>query len=150
MVPGPRTDLVDGVDQHRVEPVPGHRLHPGRPEVLICVFNVKKRSWKGGVQVGVELTEEQLKRLRECGQLEELVEMIRAKVEPEDFLVYERRASDLFIQQVCWTKLDLAIASGMSQDNQTIVADIWEEELQRQVLLRSDNIRQAILTELDL
>jgi hypothetical protein len=38
----------------------------------------------------------------------------------------------------------------MSQDNQTIVADIWEEELQRQVLLRRDNIRQAILTELDL
>jgi len=63
---------------------------PGRPEVLICVFNVKKRSWKGGVQVGVELTDEQLKHLRECGQLEELVEMIRAKVEPEDFIVYER------------------------------------------------------------
>ena len=123
---------------------------PGRPEVLTCVFNVKKRSWKGGVQVGVELTEEQLKRLRECGQLEELVEMIRAKVEPEDFMGYERRASDLFIQQVCWAKLDLAIASGMSQDNQTIVADVWQEELQRQVLLRRDNIRQAILTELDL
>jgi hypothetical protein len=123
---------------------------PGRPELLTCVFNVKKRSWKGGVQVGVELAEEQLQRLREGGQLEELVEMIRAKVEPEDFTGYERRASDLFIQQVCWTKLDLAIASGMSQDNQTIVADVWEEELQRQVLLRRDNIRQAILTELDL
>ena len=123
---------------------------PGRPEVLICVFNVKKRSWKGGIQVGVELTEDQLQRLRECGQLDELVEMIRAKVEPEDFTGYQRRARDLFIQQVCWTKLDLAIASGMSQDNQTIIADVWEEELQRQVLLRRDNIRQAILTELDL
>ncbi|MEP6600935.1 MAG: hypothetical protein ABJB49_03900 [Nitrospirota bacterium] len=123
---------------------------PGRPEVLTCIFNVKKRSWKGGVQVGVELAEEQLQRLRECGQLEELVEMIRAKVDPEDFTAYERRASDLFIQQVCWAKLDLGIASGMSQDNQTIVADVWEEELQRQVLLRRDNIRQAILTELDL
>ena len=76
--------------------------------------------------------------------------MIRAKVEPEDFIGYERRDSDLFIQQVCWAKLDLAIASGMSQDNQTIVANVWEEELQRQVLLRRDNIRQAILTELDL
>jgi hypothetical protein len=38
----------------------------------------------------------------------------------------------------------------MSQDNQTIVADVWEEELQSQVLLQRDNIRQAILTELDL
>jgi len=123
---------------------------PGRPDVLECVFNVKKRSWKGGVQIGVELTEEQLKRLRECGQLDELIEMIRAKVEPEDFIGYERRARDLFVQQVCWTKLDLAIASGMTQENQTIVADLWEEELQRQVLLRRDGIRQAILTELDL
>ena len=122
----------------------------GRPDVLVCVFNVKKRSWKGGVQIGVELTEDQLKRLRECGQLDELIEMIRAKVEPEDFIGYERRARDLFIQQVCWTKLDLAIASGTTQDNQTIVADLWEEELQRQVLLRRDGIRQAILTELDL
>ena len=137
-------------DEFRVTFFFGPEEAPDRPGVVRCVFNVKKRSWKGGVQVGVELTEEQLKRLRECGQLEELVEMIRAKVEPEDFIVYERRTSDLFIQQVCWTKLDLAIASGMSQDNQTIVADIWEEELQRQVLLRRDNIRQAILTELDL
>ena len=123
---------------------------PGRPEVLTCVFNVKKRSWKGGVQVGVELTEDQLKGLRECGQLDELIEMIRAKVEPEDFIGYERRTRDLFVQQVCWTKLDLAIASGMTQDNHTIVADLWEEELQRQVLLRRDGIRQAVLTELDL
>jgi hypothetical protein len=123
---------------------------PDRPDVLKCVFNVKKRSWKGGVQIGVELTEDQLKRLREGGQLDELIEMIRAKVEPEDFIGYERRARDLFVQQVCWTKLDLAIASGMTQDNQTIVADLWEEELQRQVLLRRDGIRQAILTELDL
>ena len=122
----------------------------GRPDVLVCVFNVKKRSWKGGVQVGVELTQEQLKRSRECGQLDELIEMIRAKVEPEDFIGYERRARDLFVQQVCWTKLDLAIASGMAQENQTIVADLWEEELLRHVLLRRDGIRQAVLTELDL
>jgi hypothetical protein len=123
---------------------------PGHPDVFVCVFNVKKRSWKGGVQIGVELTEDQLKRLRECGQLDELVEMIRAKVEPEEFIGYDRRAHDLFVQQVCWTKLDLAIASGITQENQTIVADLWEEELQRQVLLRRDGIRQAILTELDL
>jgi len=122
----------------------------GHPDVLVCVFNVKKRSWKGGVQIGVELTQEQLKRSRECGQLDELIEMIRAKVEPEDFIGYERRTRDLFVQQVCWTKLDLAIASGMTQENQTIVADRWEEELQRQVLIRRDGIRQAILTELDL
>jgi hypothetical protein len=120
------------------------------PDILICVFNVKKRSWKGGVQVGVELTENQLTNLRERGQLDELIEMIRAKVEPEDFSGYERRARDLFIQQVCRTKLDLAIASGMSQNNQTIAADVLTGLLDREVLSRRDGIRQAILTELDL
>ena len=123
---------------------------PRRPDLLACVFNVKKRSWKGGVQIGVELSQEQLKRVQECGQLDELIEMIRAKVEPEEFIDYERRARDLFVQQVCWTKLDLAIASGITQENQTIAADLWEEELPGQVLLRSDGIRQAVLAELDL
>ena len=123
---------------------------PERPDVLICVFNVKKRSWKGGIQVGVELNGDQLTRLRECGQLDELIEMIRAKIEPEDFSGYERRARDLFIQQVCRTKLDLAIASGMSQDNQTIAAEALAGLLDREVLGRRDGIRQAILTELDL
>jgi hypothetical protein len=123
---------------------------PGRSYVLVCVFNVKKRSWKGGVQVGVELTEDQLNHLRERGQLDELIEMIRAKAEPEDFAGYEQQARDLFIQRVCWTKLDLLIANGIKQENQTIPADAMEEELDREILARSDAIRQAILTELDL
>jgi hypothetical protein len=121
-----------------------------RPDALICVFNVKKRSWKGGNQVGVEITENQLSSLRERGQQDELIAMIRAKVEREDFSGYERRARDLFIQQVCRTKLDLAIASGISQDNQTIAADALAGLLDGEVLGRRDGIRQAILTELDL
>jgi len=123
---------------------------PERLDVLVCVFNVKKRSWKGGVQVGVELGREQLHSLQEAGQLDELIEMIRAKVEPEDFKGYERRARDLFIQQVCWSKLDLAIASGIGQENQTISADALIELLQREVPRRTAGIHEAILTELDL
>lgn len=123
---------------------------PERLDVLVCVFNVKKRSWKGGVQVGVELSEKQLERLQAAGQLDELIEMIRAKVEPEDFKGYERRARDLFVQQVCWTKLDLAIASGMSQENQTIAADALIELLDGELPGRTDGIHKAIFTELDL
>lgn len=123
---------------------------PDRPDVRICVFNVKKRSWKGGVQVGVELTEDQLKRLQQGGQLDELIEMIRAKAEPEDFADYEQQARDLFIQFVCRIKLDQRIAKGITQDNQTIPAGAMEEELDREILVQADAIRQAILTELDL
>ena len=123
---------------------------PERPGVLRCVFNTKKRSWKGGIQVAVELAQAQLERLRDRDQLGELVEMIRAKVEPETFADYEQRTRDLFTQQVCRTKLDLAIERGMAQENQTVGAEAYREELGRAVLAGADAIRQAILTELDL
>jgi hypothetical protein len=123
---------------------------PDRPNVRICVFNVKKRSWKGGVQVGVELLKYQLARLSDRGQLDELIEMIRAKVEPESFSDYEQRARDLFTQQICWTKLDLAIAQGISQENQTVPSDALVQELENEAQFRGEAIRQAILTELDL
>jgi hypothetical protein len=122
---------------------------PERPDVRLCVFNVKKRSWKGGVQVSVELTEEQLIRLRDICQLDELIEMIRAKAEPESFTEYEGRARDLFIQKVCWAKLDLAISAGITQENQTIAARALMDELERQVLAGRGGIHETILTELD-
>ncbi len=123
---------------------------PERPGVLRCVFNTKKRSWKGGVQVAVELTDVELERLRDRGQLGELVEMIRAKVESEAFPEYEQRTRDLFTQQVCRTKLDLAIEEGIAQENQTLAAEAYQAELDRAVVAKADAIRQAILTELDL
>lgn len=123
---------------------------PDHPGSLRCVFNVKKRSWKGGVQVGVELPKTQLERLQERGQFDELVEMIRAKVEPEMFAEYASRARDLFAQQVCRVKLDLAIAGGIGQENQTIAPEAFQEELDRAVAASADDSRQAILTELDL
>src|SRR6266849_1512278 len=100
-------------DELRITFFFGPEVAPDRPGVLRCVFNVKKRSWKGGVQVTVELGELQLERLRDRGQLGELIEMIRAKVEPETFAEYELRAFDLFTQQVCRAKLNLAIRGGI-------------------------------------
>ena len=137
------------VDDFRVTFFFGPDDVPDRPDVRICVFNVKKRSWKGGVQVSVELTDEQLRRLREMGQLDELIEMIRAKTDPEDFTEYEQRARDLFIQKVCWAKLELAIAAGITQENQTIAARVLMDELERQVLAGRGGIHETILSELD-
>lgn len=123
---------------------------PDHLGVLRCVFNAKKRSWKGGIQVTVELAEIQLQQLGEHGQLGELLEMIRAKVEPELFADYGSRARDLFTQQVCRLKLDLVIAAGIGQLNQTITAESFRDELDRAVVARADAIRQAIWAELDL
>src|SRR6266487_2186167 len=91
---------------------------PDRPEAVMCVFNVKKRSWKGGVQVVVELAQAQLEQLRERGLL-----------------------GELFTQQVCRAKLDLAIAAGINQENQTIAADALKEALDKAVIAKADAIR---------
>ena len=122
---------------------------PERPGILRCVFNTKKRSWKGGIQVAVELAGAQLERLRERALLGELLEMIRARVEPEAFAEHEQRARDLFTQQVCRAKLDLAIEKGLTQENQTVGADAFRQELDQAVLAHADAIRQAIFAELD-
>ena len=122
---------------------------PDRPGVLRCVFNTKKRSWKGGIQVAVELAQPQLDRLQARGLLEELLEMIRARVEPDTFADYAQRARDLFTQQVCRAKLELAIATGLTQENQTVAADAFQQELDRAVLAGADAVRRAILVELD-
>ena len=136
-------------DEFRITFFYGPEAAPDRPGVVRCVFNVKKRSWKGGVQVTVELARAQLERIRDLGQLGELIEMIRAKVEPETFAEYELRVRDLFTQQVCWTKLDLAIRGRITQENQTIPAEAFQPELDELARARADAIRQAILTELD-
>ena len=36
-----------------------------RPDHVRCVFNVKKRSWKGGVQMAVDVAQDHLVRARE-------------------------------------------------------------------------------------
>lgn len=122
---------------------------PERPGILQCVFNTKKRSWKGGIQVAIELAGAQLEQLRERGLLGELLEMLRARVEPETFAEYEQRARDLFTQQVCRAKLNLAIEKGLTQENQTVGAGAFQQELDRAVLAHADAVRQAILAELD-
>jgi hypothetical protein len=137
-------------DEFRITFFFGPEEAPGRARIFRCVFNVKKRSWKGGVQVTVELAEVQLERLRDRGQLGELVEMIRAKVEPEVFADYESRASDLFTQLVCREKLDLAIEAGINQENQTVAAEAFVEALDQAVIGHVDAIRRMIMTELDL
>src|SRR5437879_8940855 len=115
-------------DEFRITFFFGPEEAPDRPVVVRCVFNVKKRSWKGGVQVTVELAAAQLERIRDRGQFGELIEMIRAKVEPEMFAEDELRARDQFTQQGCRGKWDLANRRGSTELYQTIPADALEQE----------------------
>src|SRR5437879_10804655 len=96
-------------DEFRITFFFGPEEAPDRPVVVRCVFNVKKRSWKGGVQVTVELAAAQLERIRDRGQFGELIEMIRAKVEPGTFAEYEMRARELFVPHGWWAELDMVV-----------------------------------------
>ncbi len=83
-----------------------------RPDHVRCVFNVKKRSWKGGVQVAVDVTQNHLAQARErIGYSTRLGEFLQ-QVRQEEYDEVRRRADDLFVQALCTCTLNLALSCG--------------------------------------
>lgn len=120
------------------------------PARQMCVFNVKKRSWKGGVQIAVEVSSGQVTRLREALSFDSwIIENLISLTEVER-PVYERRADDLFIQELCSTKLALALKLDVRQDTTSLPVDTLVDELNRKVQEEALHIKSNILTELDL
>ena len=115
-----------------------------------CVFNVKKRSWKAGIKVSVDIETDQLTALQETIRhtdpitqaLEPLSEQYRADA--------AARVPDLAAQAIAWCKLDLRLATGLQQENQRIAGDELIAELNQAVLTRQEYVVTYILTELDL
>ncbi len=60
------------------------------------------------------------------------------------------RAHELFIQAVCWCKLDLALQSGIAQENQSLEDTTWDAEIRDAVIKRTDFITSYVASELDL
>ncbi|MCI0568112.1 MAG: hypothetical protein L0Z52_07980 [Acidobacteria bacterium] len=122
----------------------------GDPVRLSCVFNVKKRSWKGGIQVAVELDEGQVARARQTMGFEEWMRAALAGIPEQERADYADRAQDLFVQGLCALKLDLAIEAGLQQANCSIEADALTGELDRAIAQQEDRLKSQILTELDI
>lgn len=115
-----------------------------------CVFNVKKRSWKAGIQVSVDIAAHQLTLLQEAIRA---CDPIRKALEPlteEDRADAEARIPDLAAQAIAWCKLDLRLTTGLQQDNQRISCDELAPELNQAVSARQEYVVAYILTELDL
>ena len=121
-----------------------------RPECLACVFNVKKRSWKAGIQVAVELPSSQLTRLRESLGLQQTLSRAIADVPPHDRTLYETRADEYFAQAVARCKLDLQLETGLTPHTERLACDGWTAEVDQRVLARGENILSYVLSELDL
>lgn len=126
------------------EPV---ETHPSR---MVCVFNVKKRSWKGGVQVAVELDEAQAANAKQALAFEPWLHKTLTSIAVEERPAYESRAGELLIQGLCSLKLDLAIDAGIQQENGRVSAEAFANELDRAVAAQADRVKAQILAELDI
>ena len=146
MVPESNRDL----SSYRVTFFFGPEPVQGQPDVLVCVFNVKKRSWKAGVQVSVAIGTDQLSVLRQKMRLDDRLAKCLTALDPQDRPHYQERMADCFAQAVCWCKLALKLQAGVAQENQRIQADELAIELDLEVGNRADYVLAYILGELDL
>jgi hypothetical protein len=143
-------ELFGGSSSYRVTLFFGPEPVHGATDVLACVFNVKKRSWKAGIQVSVEVILEQVARLRhELRLMDRLSEALLA-IAPEERSACEQRIEDLFVQAVAWCKLALGMEAGLTQENQGIPAAAFVSELDRLVMDRREDVVAYIVSELDL
>lgn len=143
-------ESASGPSSYRVTLFFGPEPVEGQSDVEACVFNVKKRSWKAGIQVAVELTHAQLERLRQEMRLADRMSEVIRMLPPEERSAYEGRVGDLFAQAVAWCKLDLRLAAGLTQENQRIPAVDFVPELAKSALARKEYVTAYILSELDL
>lgn len=122
----------------------------GKPSTQYCVYNVKKRSWKGGIQVAVEVSRDQLDEIAKTLRYPDSVAKAWSRLPVDDQPSYGSRANEYYTQAVCWCKLDLMLQSGITQENQCLAADILRAELRDAAIKRAGYITSYILDELDL
>lgn len=115
-----------------------------------CVFNVKKRSWKAGIQVSVDIGTDQLAALQETIRQTAPITRALERLSEQDRTDTADRIPDLAAQAIAWCKLDLRLATGPPQENQRIAGDEFVAELNQAVLTRQEYVITYILTELDL
>ena len=136
--------------QFRVTLFVGPQPVKGKPFTHSTVYNVKKRSWKGGVQVAVELGESQINFLSSTLGFPQWLDQALTQVSVEERSAYRERAQDLFVQALAWCKLDLLLQSGITQNNQCITADTFLTELNVVAINKQHFVASHVATELDL
>ena len=138
------------LSQFRVTLFVGPQPVKGKPFTHCTVFNVKKRSWKGGVQVAVELTHAQVDRINSAIAFPQWLSAALEAVSPDERPACQDRAQELFVQALSWCKLDLLLQSGITQQNQCLAADTFVAELNEAVAKKQDFVASHVAAELDL
>ncbi|HKO31828.1 MAG TPA: hypothetical protein VJU54_11865 [Nitrospiraceae bacterium] len=138
------------LSQFRVTLFVGPQPVEERPFTFSCIFNVKKRSWKGGIQVAVLITQSQIDMLSADIDFSRWLAQTLIDLSDEDRLSHQERAHELFIQAVCWCKLDLALQAGITQENQYLADESWSVDVRDTVIKRTNFVTSYIASELDL
>ena len=118
--------------------------------ILYCVFNVKKRSWKGGVQIVVEINETQVSRVRSVFKYDQWLDIVLSHLSQSEQTEYLKRGHNLLVQQICQTKLQLAIGLGLPQKNSKVTKDSLIAELDEVLEKEEVFLKDEILRELDI
>lgn len=127
----------------------GPEVHETNPDIWYCVFNVKKRSWKGGIQLVVEMTTTQAARLKRLLQVEAWLRNALLHLPPHEYDEYFQRGQDLFLQYLCHTKLQLAIDQGLRQETSLLSQDMLTQELEKAIQESEQTLKAQLLAELD-
>lgn len=143
-------DPLSDPSQFRVTLFVGPQAVEGKPFTQSTVYNVKKRSWKGGIQVAVELSQTQIDQLSSAIDFRQWLEELLAAAPVEERASYQERAQELLVQAFSWCKLDLLLQSGITQDNQCLTADTFVTELNGIVAKKRNFVASHVATELDL
>ena len=128
----------------------GPEVIEGTSDTIHCVFNVKKRSWKGGVQVDIVVENHQIQDLQAGLVFQPWIEEHLHEVPLDQQEDYRKKGDDLFIQFICFHKLEVYIQQGIKQENTQVSGDVLMAETNEVVYREAENIKQQILVELDL
>ena len=127
----------------------GPEAHETNPNIFYCVFNVKKRSWKGGIQLVVEIAQPQASHCKQILQLETWLRSILRHLPQEDYDEYFQRGQDLFLQCLCQEKLQLAMEGGLRQETTLLPHDVLSQELEEAILQNGHTLKETLFAELD-
>jgi len=142
-------ESLPGPSVYRVTLFFGPEPVEGRSDIQACVFNVKKRNWKAGIHVSVEVGHDQLSRLLYRLQVSDRLTRAFMTLAPDERQACQARVPDLFAQVVAWCKLDLGLEAGLAQEHQCIPSGKFVSELDQSVGDRAEYVVAYILSELD-
>ncbi len=138
-IPPYRTTLFFGPD-----------VHETNPDIIYCVFNVKKRSWKGGIQLVVEIARPHVSRFKRILQFESRLQKALRHLSKEDYDEYVQRGQELFLQYLCQEKLQLAIEGGLRQETTLLSQDMLSQELEDAIRQNGHALKENLFAELDI